>query len=64
MVDDVAAAVAFYKTNLGFALESNAGTAFASVTRGPQRLPRSGPASAAGRLEASPGRSSQPSRMQ
>jgi catechol 2,3-dioxygenase-like lactoylglutathione lyase family enzyme len=49
MVDDVAAAVAFYTTHLGFTLQSEAGVAFASVTRGPLRLLLSGPTSSAGR---------------
>ena len=38
MVDDVDAAVAFYTTNLGFTLNSNAAPAFADVTRGDLRL--------------------------
>lgn len=45
LVDDVAAAVAFYTTHLGFAVEQDARPAFASVTRGPLRLLLSGPAS-------------------
>jgi catechol 2,3-dioxygenase-like lactoylglutathione lyase family enzyme len=49
MVDDVAAAVAFYTTHLGFALLSNAAPAFADVTRGDLRLLLSGATSSAGR---------------
>jgi catechol 2,3-dioxygenase-like lactoylglutathione lyase family enzyme len=50
MVDDVAAAVAFYTTHLGFTLLSTAAPAFADVTRGNLRLLLSGPTSSAGRL--------------
>jgi catechol 2,3-dioxygenase-like lactoylglutathione lyase family enzyme len=49
MVDDVAAAVAFYTTHLGFTLLSSAVPAFADVTRGRLRLVLSGPTSSAGR---------------
>lgn len=49
MVDDVAAAVAFYTTHLGFALQANMAPAFASVTLGELRLLLSGPTSSAGR---------------
>jgi catechol 2,3-dioxygenase-like lactoylglutathione lyase family enzyme len=49
MVDDVDAAVAFYTTQLGFALNSNAAPAFADVTRGDLRLLLSGATSSAGR---------------
>jgi catechol 2,3-dioxygenase-like lactoylglutathione lyase family enzyme len=49
MVDDVAAAVAFYTTHLGFTLNSNAAPAFADVTRGDLRLLLSGATSSAGR---------------
>lgn len=49
MVDDVAAAVAFYTTHLGFTLLSNLAPAFADVTRGDLRLLLSGPTSSAGR---------------
>jgi catechol 2,3-dioxygenase-like lactoylglutathione lyase family enzyme len=49
MVDDVAAAVDFYTTNLGFTLQSDAAPAFASVIRGPLRLLLSGSTSSAGR---------------
>lgn len=45
MIDDVAAAIAFYTTHLGFILEMEALPAFASVTRGPLRLLLSGPES-------------------
>lgn len=49
MVDDVAAAVEFYTTMLGFELITNAAPAFADVQRGQLRLLLSGPASSAGR---------------
>jgi catechol 2,3-dioxygenase-like lactoylglutathione lyase family enzyme len=49
MVDDVAAAVTFYTTHLGFTLLSNLAPAFADVTRGDLRLLLSGPTSSAGR---------------
>lgn len=49
MVDDVAAAVEFYTTLLGFELLTNAAPAFADVQRGQLRLLLSGPASSAGR---------------
>jgi catechol 2,3-dioxygenase-like lactoylglutathione lyase family enzyme len=49
MVDDVAAAVAWYTKHLGFTLLSNAAPAFADVTLGSLRLLLSGPASSAGR---------------
>src|SRR5215813_15638816 len=49
MVDDVAAAVNFYTTHLGFAVLTNQGSAFADVKRGNLRLLLSGPASSAGR---------------
>src|SRR6478752_2428273 len=49
MVDDVAAAVAFYTDHLGFEVRSSAAPAFADVTRGNLRLLLSGPASSAGR---------------
>jgi len=45
MIDDVAAAIAFYTTHLDFAVESEALPAFAAITRGPLRLLLSGPAS-------------------
>ncbi len=49
MVDDVDAAMAFYTTHLGFALESDASPAFASVTRGDLRLLLSGEKSSGAR---------------
>jgi len=49
MVDDVAQAVRFYTTQLGFTLLTNYGSAFADVKRGNLRLLLSGPASSAGR---------------
>jgi catechol 2,3-dioxygenase-like lactoylglutathione lyase family enzyme len=49
MVDDVAAAVAWYTKHLGFTLLSNAAPAFADVTFGSLRLLLSGPTSSAGR---------------
>ncbi len=49
MVDDVAAAVAFYTTHLSFTLHSNAAPAFADITRGDLRLLLSGKTSSAGR---------------
>lgn len=49
IVDDVATALAFYTTHLGFALEMDAVPAFASVTRGDLRLLLSGPLSSGGR---------------
>src|ERR1700712_4516620 len=49
MVDDVAAAGAFYTTHLGFTLLTSALPAFADVARGDLRLLLSGPASSAGR---------------
>lgn len=49
IVDDVAAAVAFYTGQLGFAVETNAIPAFASVTRGALRLLLSGPKSSGGK---------------
>jgi catechol 2,3-dioxygenase-like lactoylglutathione lyase family enzyme len=45
MIDDVAAAIHFYTTHLGFAIESEVLPAFAAVTRGPLRLILSGPGS-------------------
>ena len=49
MVDDVAAAIAFYTTHLGFALVSDMGPPFAEVQRGDLSLLLSGPQSSAGR---------------
>ncbi len=48
MVDDVAAAVAFYKDMLGFEEITNFPPAFADVKRGNLRLLLAGPASSAG----------------
>jgi len=48
MVDDVAAAVDFYTTHLGFTAQMST-PAFADVRRGQLRLLLSGPASSAGR---------------
>jgi catechol 2,3-dioxygenase-like lactoylglutathione lyase family enzyme len=42
MIDDVPAAIAFYTTHLGFALEHDASPAFASVSRDGVRLLLSG----------------------
>ncbi len=49
IVDDVAAAVAFYTTHFGFAVGSSALPAFAEVARGNLRLLLAGPRSSAGR---------------
>ena len=49
MVDDVAKAIEFYTTFLGFELLSNAAPAFADVKRGNLRLLLAGPKSSAGR---------------
>jgi catechol 2,3-dioxygenase-like lactoylglutathione lyase family enzyme len=49
MVDDVDAAVAFYRTLLGFELLTSAAPAFADVKRGNLRLLLAGPQSSAGR---------------
>jgi catechol 2,3-dioxygenase-like lactoylglutathione lyase family enzyme len=49
IVDDVPASVEFYTTLLGFALQQDAGAAFASVTRGNLRLLLSGKASSGAR---------------
>ena len=49
LVDDVAAAVDFYTSNLGFTLRSNPAPAFADVVRGPLRLLLSGSASSGAR---------------
>jgi predicted enzyme related to lactoylglutathione lyase len=45
MIDDVADAVAFYTTQLGFTVEQDAGPAFAAVSRDGVRLLLSGPTS-------------------
>ena len=49
MVDDVAAAVAFYTAHFGFTIQANAAPAFASVVLGELRVLLSGPTSSAGR---------------
>ena len=59
MIDDVAAAIAFYTTHLGFVVESVALPAFAAVTRGPLRLLLSGPGSS-GRRPMPDGRQTSP----
>jgi catechol 2,3-dioxygenase-like lactoylglutathione lyase family enzyme len=60
LVDDVAAAVRFYTTHLGFTLNTNPAPAFADVVRGPLRLLLSGPASSGAR--ATPDDSTAPGR--
>jgi len=60
IVDDVAAAVDFYTTHLGFTLHTNPAPAFADVVRGPLRLLLSGPASSGAR--ATPEKSTAPGR--
>ena len=59
MIDDVAAAIAFYTIHLGFTVESEALPAFAAITRGPLRLLLSGPASS-GRRAMPDGRRTMP----
>ncbi len=49
LVDDVQAAIDFYTTHLGFAVNTIAAPAFADVVRGPLRLLLSGPASSGAR---------------
>ncbi|HVF32098.1 MAG TPA: VOC family protein [Acidimicrobiales bacterium] len=49
LVDDVAAALAFYTEHLGFAVNLDASPAFADAIRGGLRLLISGPRSSAGR---------------
>src|SRR6266536_186053 len=49
LVDDVSASVAFYTTHLGFAVDTDAAPAFASVTRESLRLLLSGDASSGAR---------------
>lgn len=49
VVNDVQAAIDFYTTHLGFALNTSALPAFADVVRGPLRLLLSGPASSGAR---------------
>lgn len=50
MIDDVPAAIEFYTTHLGFALETDASPAFASVTRDGVRLLLSGETSSGRRV--------------
>jgi predicted enzyme related to lactoylglutathione lyase len=45
MIDDIADAIAFYTTHLGFTLEQDAAPAFAAVSRDGVRLLLSGPTS-------------------
>jgi len=52
LVDDVAEAVAFYTTHLGFDVLTDAAPAFTDVRRGALRLLLSGPLSSAGRAMA------------
>ena len=52
IVDDVAAAIEFYTTHLGFTLHTHPAPAFADVVRGPLRLLLSGPASSGARATA------------
>lgn len=49
LVDDVAAAVDFYTTHLGFTVGMNAPPAIAQVTRGPLRILLSGPTTSGAR---------------
>lgn len=60
IVDDVAAAIRFYTTHLGFTLHTNPAPAFADVIRGPLRLLLSGPESSGAR--ATPDDSTAPGR--
>jgi catechol 2,3-dioxygenase-like lactoylglutathione lyase family enzyme len=59
MIDDVAVALAFYTTHLGFAVEMQSLPAFAAVTRGSLRLLLSGPESS-GRRPMPDGRKTTP----
>ena len=59
MIDDVAAAITFYTTHFGFAVETEALPAFAAVTSGPLRLLLSGPGSS-GRKPMPDGRQTSP----
>jgi catechol 2,3-dioxygenase-like lactoylglutathione lyase family enzyme len=49
LVDDVRAAVDFYTTHLGFAVDFDAAPAFAAIVRGPLQLLLAGPKSSAAR---------------
>ncbi len=60
VVDDVAAALDFYTTHLGFTVNTAFPPVFADVTRGPLRLLLSGPASSGARL--TPGDAAMPGR--
>jgi catechol 2,3-dioxygenase-like lactoylglutathione lyase family enzyme len=60
IVDDVQAAIDFYTTHLGFAVNTSAAPAFADVVRGPLRLLLSGPTSSGAR--ATPDDSAEPGR--
>ncbi len=59
MIDDVAAAIAFYTTHLDFTLEMDASPAFASVSRDGVRLLLSG-ATSSGRRPMPDGRKTEP----
>ncbi len=59
MIDDVAAAIAFYTTHLGFTLEIDAGPGFAAVSRDGVRLLLSGETSS-GRWPMPDGRKPEP----
>lgn len=50
MIDDVAAAVDFYTTHLGFTVLNNFAPAFADIARGHLRLLLSGPTSSGARV--------------
>jgi catechol 2,3-dioxygenase-like lactoylglutathione lyase family enzyme len=49
VIDDVAAAVDFYTTHLGFTVDIDAAPTFAAVVRGPLQLLLAGPMSSAAR---------------
>ena len=51
LVDDVAAALDFYTTHLGFEVGAAVSPVFADVTRGNLRVLLSGPGSSAGRAD-------------
>ena len=59
MIDDVALAITFYTTHLGFTVEWEALPAFAAISRGPLRLLLSGPGSS-GRRPMPDGRQTAP----
>lgn len=54
IVDDVAAAVAFYTTGLGFTLEANPAPGFAIVSHDGLRLPLSSPGGPGGAAQSMP----------